>query len=113
MRLYILLRVLTSVLSVALVLQVSGTRAEPRVKSDPGEIRGLKLGLDAQSMTLDGFGELACGSNGGPPRQALDHWSQFGKCRPEQNGLFEVYARFDDEDEYIGKAIDERRSAPG
>ena len=25
-------------------------------------------------MTLDGWGELACGSNGGPPRQELDVW---------------------------------------
>jgi hypothetical protein len=112
-RRYIPLRVLTSVLAAGLVLQVSGTRAQPRAMPDPGEIRGLKLGLDAQSMTLDGFGELDCGSNGGAPRQGLDHWSQFGKCRPEQNGLYEVYARFDDENEYIGKAIDEPRYARG
>ena len=112
-RRYIPLRVLTSVLAAGLVLQVSGTRAQPRAMPDPGEIRGLKLGLDAQSMTLDGFGELDCGSNGGAPRQGLDHWSQFGKCRPEQNGLYEVYARFDDENEFIGKAIDEPRYARG
>jgi hypothetical protein len=70
-------------------------------RPDPGEIRGLKLGLKAQSMSLDGFGDLACGSNGGPPRQKL------------ANGLYEVAARFDDEDEYIGKAIDEPRYARG
>ena len=28
-------------------------------KPDPGEIHGLKLGLQAPSMTMDGFGELA------------------------------------------------------
>jgi hypothetical protein len=82
-------------------------------KPDPGEIRGLKLGLQAQSMTLSGFGELACGSNGGPPRQKLEEWSDFAKCRPEDRGLHEVYARFDDEDEYIGKAIEEPRYARG
>jgi hypothetical protein len=82
-------------------------------RPDPGEIRGLKLGLEAQSMTLSGFGELACGSNGGPPRQKLEEWSDFGKCRPEDKGLHEVYARFDDEDEYIGKAIEEPRYARG
>ena len=64
-------------------------------------------------MTLSGFGDLACGSNGGPPRQKLEEWSDFGKCRPEDNGLHEVYARFDDEDEYIGKAIEEPRYARG
>jgi hypothetical protein len=74
---------------------------------DRGEIRGLKLGLNARAMRLAGFGELACGSNGGAPRQPLDGWSAFAKCRPEASGLYEVYARFDDEDEYIGRAIDD------
>jgi len=99
--------------AVALVVQISSAGAQPRTKTEPGEIRGLKLGLKAQSMMLDGFGDLACGSNGGPPRQRLADWSEFGKCRPEQSGLFEVYARFDDEDEYIGKAIEEPRYARG
>jgi hypothetical protein len=78
--------------------------AQPR---DPGEIHGLKLGLAATTMTLDGFSELACGNNGGPPRQRLDAWQDFAKCRPEASGLHEVYARFDDEAEYIGRAIDD------
>jgi hypothetical protein len=86
-------------------------QAQPR--RDQGEIRGLKLGLAAKSMTLDGFGELACGSNGGPPRQRIDGWSDFAKCRPEETGLYEVYARFEDEDEYIGKAIDDPLYAQG
>ncbi len=91
--------------------QAQGSQAKGR--PDPGEIRGLKLGLKAQSMTLDGFGDLACGSNGGPPRQKIEEWSEFRKCRAEDNGLHEVYARFDDEDEYIGKAIEEPRYARG
>jgi hypothetical protein len=74
---------------------------------DPGEIHGLKLGLTASSMTVDGFGELACGSNGGLPRQRLDDWKGFATCRAEASGLHEVYARFDDEDEFIGRAIDD------
>jgi hypothetical protein len=82
-------------------------------RPDPGEIRGLKLGLMAKSMTLTGFGDLACGSNGGPPRQKIEEWSEFAKCRPEASGLHEVYVRFDDEDEYIGKAIEEPRYARG
>ena len=28
-----------------------------------------------RSMSVAGFGELACGSNGGPPRQQLDDWT--------------------------------------
>lgn len=74
---------------------------------DLGEIHGLKLGLVAQMMSLDGWGELACGSDGGPPRQEIVAWSDFKRCRPEANGLHEVYARFDDEDEYVAKALGE------
>jgi hypothetical protein len=96
-----------------LIAMLASAPAPAQDRRDPGEIRGLKLGLVAQSMSLDGFGDLACGSNGGPPRQKLDDWSDFGKCRPEPNGLHEVAARFDDEDEYIGRAIDEPRYAHG
>jgi hypothetical protein len=87
--------------------------AHAQKRADPGEIRGLKLGLKAQEMSLDGFGELACGSNGGPPRQKLEDWSDFAKCRPEENNLYEVNARFDDEEDYIGRAIEEPRYARG
>jgi hypothetical protein len=95
----------------ALVLLASAPALAQR--TDPGEVRGLKLGLEAKSMTLDGFGDLACGSNGGPPRQRIDEWTDFAKCRPEALGLHEVSARFDDEAEYISKAVDDPRLARG
>jgi hypothetical protein len=94
----------------ALLLASPSARAQA---PDLGEIHGLKLGLKAPSMTMEGFGELACGSNGGPPRQRLDDWTGFGKCRAEASGLHEVYARFDDEDEFIGRAIDDPLFAGG
>jgi hypothetical protein len=91
-----------------LLLAIAGVslpaRAQPAY--DPGEIHGLKLGLVASTMTMDGFGELACGSNGGPPRQRLEDWNEFGRCAAEANGLHEVYARFDDQDEYVARAVD-------
>jgi hypothetical protein len=95
-------------LAVALASQSACAQGE----DDRGEIRGLKLGLMAREMSIDRLGEFACGSNGGPPRQRLDDWSQFAKCRPEGNGLHEVYARFDDERDYIGRAIDDPLYAP-
>jgi hypothetical protein len=104
---------LLSVCGVALAVLVARAHAQPQASDDRGEIHGLKLGLAAKSMTHDGFGDLACGSNGGTPRQRLDDWSDFGKCRPEDSGLYEVTARFDDEDEYIGKAIDDPLYARG
>lgn len=74
---------------------------------DKGELRGLRLGMNANEMDLDGFGEFACGSNGGPPRALLEDWRDFKKCRPEPNGLYEVYVRFDDQTEYLGKALED------
>ena len=88
----------------ALALMLSGGTAV-QAQSDPAEIHGLKLGLSAATMTLEGWGQLACGSDGGPPRHEIDTWSEFGECRTEPNGLHEVAARFDDEEEYVAKAL--------
>jgi hypothetical protein len=99
-------------LLVALLVALATSLARAQAP-DPGEIHGLKLGLNAPTMTMDGFGELACGSNGGPPRQRLDDWTGFMSCRAEPSGLHEVYARFDDEDEFVGRAIDDPLYAGG
>jgi hypothetical protein len=89
------------------LIAAGAMQAYAQTAPDPGEIHGLKLGLVAQMMSLDSWGELACGSDGGPPRQEIGVWSDFKRCRPEANGLHEVYARFDDEDEYVAKALGE------
>ena len=81
--------------------------ATAQERKDPGEIRGLKLGQIAADMEVDGFGEFACGGNGGPARQPVEDWSEYKKCRPEASGLREVAARFDDAEEYVSKAIDD------
>ena len=93
-----------AVLGVAAAL-AGGVCAQPQ--PDAGEVHGLRLGLRAQAMPLDGWGQLACGGDGGPPRQELESWSEFKTCRPEASGLHEVAARFDDEDEYVAKALGE------
>jgi hypothetical protein len=90
----------------------SGAFAQPK-QPDPGEIHGLKLGLKAAEMSADTFGDLACGSNGGPPRQTIGGWIDFRKCRPEATGLTEVYAPFDDQQDYVGRAIDDPMYAQG
>jgi hypothetical protein len=99
--------------AVAVFVIASASSAWAQTVSDPGEVHGLALGLSAQTMTLDGWGELACGSNGGPPRRVLDAWSDFKKCPPEPNGLHEVAARFDDEEEYVAKALGEEAQHSG
>jgi hypothetical protein len=74
---------------------------------DPGEIRGLTLGQRAADMSVEGFQDFACGANGANPRQALDDWRDFLRCPPEPGGLHEVAVRFDDADDYVGRAIDD------
>ena len=99
---------LCSAVGVAIwVIALASLPSLAQARPDPGELRGLKLGLNAKTMSTDRFGDFACGSNGGPPRQRLDDWAGFSDCRREDSGLHEVYARFDDEEEYIGRAIDD------
>jgi len=95
-----------AIAGVATLLAIAATAGGfAQAPSGDGEIHGLKLGLRAATMTLDGWGQLSCGSDGGPPRQDLDGWADFNKCAPEANGLHEVTARFDDEAEYVAKAL--------
>jgi hypothetical protein len=67
----------------------------------------LKLGQPVSAqLSTDEFRGFACGSNGGPPRQQLNGWSDLGRCRAEATGLREVYFEYDDEYEYIARARD-------
>jgi len=67
------------------------------------EIWDLKLGAAAASLP-DEFTDYACGNNGGPPSMTLTGWGDFRRCRPEADGLREVYFLYDDELEYWAKA---------
>jgi hypothetical protein len=67
----------------------------------------LRLGQPiAAQPTPEQFRAFACGSNGGPPRQRLAGWSDFMRCKPEPDGLHEIYFEYDDEYEYIARARD-------
>ena len=68
------------------------------------DIWTLKLGTPVSALSSDAFVDYACGSNGGPPQQALTGWSEYQKCQAEPNGLREVYFRYDDELEYWARA---------
>jgi hypothetical protein len=67
------------------------------------EIWDLKLGSTLDAMP-DEFTDYACGTNGGPPSVMLNGWRDLRRCRPEPNGLREVYFRYDDELEFWAKA---------
>jgi hypothetical protein len=67
------------------------------------EIWDLKLGTPVEQLP-DDFTDFACGTGGGPPSLALSGWRDFKRCRPQADGLREVYFRYDDELEYWAKA---------
>ena len=61
---------------------------------------------EAASQIPDGFINYACGTDGGPPSIPLKNFTEFKKCRPDANGLHEVYFEYDDELEYRARALD-------
>ena len=95
---------LTSMAGIALVAAASAQTTGQPLPSR-AEVWDLKLGTPATALP-SGFGEYACGTNGGPPSQPLSGWGDFRRCRPEPSGLHEIYFRYDDELEYWAKAND-------
>ena len=67
------------------------------------EVWDLRLGSQIEALP-DEFIDYACGTNGGPPSTPLNGWREVRRCRPEANGLREIYFRYDDELEYWAKA---------
>jgi hypothetical protein len=67
------------------------------------EVWDIQLGAKAADLP-DDYVDFACGTNGGPPSTPLTGWKDYRRCRPDANGLHEVYFRYDDELEYWAKA---------
>jgi hypothetical protein len=64
---------------------------------------------EAAAKIPDGFVNFACGTDGGPPSLPLANFTEFKKCKPDANGLHEVYFEYDDELEYWARALDLRQ----
>src|SRR5258708_34537237 len=97
----------------ALCVLCGAVTAQAQPRPDPGEIHGLKLGLKAAEMKTDTFGDLACGSNGGPPRQLIADRADFCKYRPHARGLHEVSPRVADQQGDVPRATEEPLDAQG
>jgi hypothetical protein len=70
-------------------------------------IWAIHLG-DAVTAIPDEYVNYACGTNGGPPSTPLPNFAAFKKCKPDADGLYEVYFEYDDELEYQARALDNR-----
>jgi len=57
-----------------------------------------------------GFTDHACGSNGGPPGRLIAGFGAFKECKPDGEGLYEVAFRYDDEQEFIARALEQSRA---
>ena len=91
----------------ALVLVWLVSIAQIRAQDRPTRLNVWNIHIgDAASEIPDGFINYACGTDGGPPSIPLANFAEFKKCRPDANGLHEVYFEYDDELEYWARALD-------
>ena len=93
-----------AIIAVAAVIVLGAGSARAEDQPARADVWSLKLGTPAAALPIDAFVDYACGGNGGPAQQPLAGWSEYDRCRPEPNGLREVYFRYDDELEYIARA---------
>jgi hypothetical protein len=83
-----------------------GTATPTFAQAERLEVWDLEIGTSAAEIP-DRFVDYACGTNGGPPSRPLRHFSEFASCRPDARGLHEVYFRYDDEQEYVARALEQ------
>ena len=78
-----------------------------RAQDRPTRLNVWDIHIGSAAAELpDGFVDYACGTDGGPPSTPLANFTDFKKCRPDANGLHEVYFEYDDELEYWARALE-------
>jgi hypothetical protein len=90
---------------IAILIGASGASFAQNAGERPvrHEVWDIPLGATIADLP-DDYVDYACGTNGGPPSTPLTGWKDYRRCRPDANGLREVYFRYDDELEYWAKA---------
>jgi hypothetical protein len=90
-------------LCIAAALALSFGSASAHERHD---VWDLHLGQSASALPRD-FVEFACGTNGGPPARPLGGFADYLSCKAGKTGLYEVYFRYNDEDEYVARALEQ------
>lgn len=94
-------------LPVLLCLGLSAQAAFGQIQIEPVfSIWDVTLGQPVSQVPEAAVGEIACGTAGGPPGQALARFEDFLTCQPEPSGLREVAFNYDDEQDYIALALE-------
>lgn len=91
---------LTVVLSAGLALGQARSVVEPLFS-----IWDVELGAPVSIIPAMDVNDLACGTNGGPPSFPLSDPAEFKKCKPEETGLREIHFSYDDELDYVARAM--------
>jgi hypothetical protein len=89
-----------SAATLALLLIDPDALAQSRPK-----IWDVMFGTPLADLPDEEFVDPSCGTNGGPPGLRLLSFEEFEKCRIEATGLREIWFRYDDEEEYIARAV--------
>jgi hypothetical protein len=66
----------------------------------------VALGQPVADLPDTAVADIACGTAGGPPGQSLASFADFLSCMPETSGLYEVQFIYDDEQDYIARALE-------
>ncbi|MGZ9809325.1 hypothetical protein ACXN5S_02575 [Pseudoroseicyclus sp. H15] len=99
-------------LTAALVALSPGAMAQNVPGAPPGitpvfSIWDVHLGEPVSQIDPRDVAEIACGTNGGPPSLPLDSFGDWQTCPvEEETGLREVYFTYDDEEDYIARALE-------
>lgn len=90
---------------IGLVLSAQTSIAQVQIEPNYS-IWDVKLGEHVTQAPDFQVGEIACGTNGGPPGRPLASFADFLVCMPEESGLREVQFSYDDEQDYIARALE-------
>ena len=97
-----------------LLLMVAGLGGLPRTAAaqqdlgvEPGfTIWDVKLGQPVTTVPDSAAAIIACGTNGGPISTELKSFGDWAQCAPEASGLREITFTYDDEKDYIARALE-------
>jgi hypothetical protein len=104
-----MLRAAQYVLGLCVVCAVAATAAYGQGRPKRLGVWDIPLNTPAAELPNDAFIEFACGTNGGPPSRPIKDFTEFARCPADANGLHEVYFRYDDELEYVARALEQEK----
>jgi hypothetical protein len=86
---------------------LSRTAVAQDIGIEPGfTIWDVKLGQPVTDVPDSAAAIIACGTNGGPMSIELKSFGDWAQCTPEASGLREIAFTYDDEKDYIARAME-------